>query len=113
MRIIEETYSKAKYQIKIGTTWRTIALLQSNLFSFLKGTPKYEIYFLEYGEEHSKWFGNDAIGLYSNDYMTMTDAIEKATPIIQKKLYKLADGILSDLQMEEDHESEDKVSGEV
>lgn len=32
------------------------------------------------------------------------DAIEWATPVVQKKLYKIADGIMSDLRLE----SEDK-----
>lgn len=98
MRLISEQYNKVEYQIQIGNTWRTIALLQANPFSFVKGAPKYEVYFLEYGEEDTDWHWSRPIGLYSNVYMPRSEAIEKATRIIQKKLYKLADGILSGLQ---------------
>ena len=93
-------YTRYDFQVRIGTTWRTVAELQRNPFDFMKGAPQFLLYFLEYGVANAENYGNYSVGLYDNDYITMQEAIERATPIVQKKLYKIASGIMDGLKME-------------
>ena len=97
MRRIREGYGKFRYQIKINGKWDTVAELQSNPFSFLRGAPDWELYFNQYGEKNSANNGNNMIGLYGDN---LWDIVEKADKMVAKRLYKLADNILDALRAE-------------
>jgi len=100
-----QEYTNRFFQIKIGTTWRTVAELVRNPFDVIKGSPKFDLYFLDYGVAHAGNYGNDSVGIYSDDwYMTIEEAVKVATPIVQKKLYKIATGIMDGLNVESDEQ---------
>lgn len=104
MKIVEERYGKIKFQVKIKNKYVTVATLQA-------GWRKYDLYFSYYGDEYK--YGGDHINGSSyftitiKPYETRREMIERAANIVRKKLYQIADGILTDIKVTDSEGSEE------
>lgn len=101
MKIVEERYSKIKFQVKIKNKYVTVATLQQ----WLLNCNKYELYFSYFGDEYnagmyecSRFNGNVSFTITKNLYETRAEMIERVANIVRKKLYQIADGILTDIK---------------
>ena len=110
MKIVEESYRKIKFQVKIKNRYVTVATLQQ----WLLGWEKYELFFYYYGDEYnaglyacSRFNGNVSFRIEQKPYETRAEMIERVANIVRKKLYQIADGILNDIKVTDSEGSEE------
>ena len=110
MKIVEESYDRIIFQVKIKNRYVTVATLQPWLIGF----GKYELYFSYYGDEYnagmyacSCFNGNVSFTIEQKPYETYFEMIERVSNIVRKKLYQIADGILNDIKVTESEGSEE------
>ena len=108
MRIVKESYSRTKYQIKIKNEYVTVAILQRWWLG-----NRYELYFSYYGNEYNSGFypcnrinGNLSFTIKERQYETYNEVIERVANIVRKKLYQIANDILTDIKVTERSDKE-------
>ena len=110
MKIVEDSYDRIIFQVKIKNRYVTVATLQR----WLIGYGKYELYFSYYGDEYnasmyacSCFNGNVSFTIKQKPYETRAEMIERVANIVRKKLYQIADGILNDIKVTDSEGSEE------
>ena len=110
MKIVEESYDRIKFQVKIKNKYVTVATLQR----WLIGWRRYELYFSYYGDEYnagmyacSRFNGNVSFTVKQNPHETYYEMIGRVSNIVRKKLYQIANDVLNDIKVT-DSEGSDK-----
>ena len=102
MKIVKDyRHCCVKFQIKIKDKYVTVATLRDLMFSM----EKYELYFTYYGDEYNAGFwacdrfnGNVSFTIKQKPYETRAELIERVGNIVRKKVYQIADDILTDIK---------------
>lgn len=110
MKIVEKSYDKTEFQVKIKNRYVTVATLNR----WLIGYGKYELFFSYYGDEYnagmyecSRFNGNVSFTIKQKPHETYCEMIERVSNIVRKKLYQIADGILNDIKVTDSEGSEE------
>lgn len=110
MKIVEESYDRTIFQVKIKNKYVTVATLKR----WLIGWRRYELYFSYYGDEYnagmyprSRFNGNVSFTIKQKPHETYCEMIERVSNIVRKKLYQIADCILNDIKVTDSEGSEE------
>ena len=101
MKIVEKKNGSVIFQVKIKNKYVTVATLQN----WLTSIKKYNLYFSYYGDEYNAgtyacnhFNGNVSFTIVEREDETYYEMLERVSNIVKKKLYQIADGILTDIK---------------
>ena len=101
MKLIEKKNGSVIFQVKIKNKYVTVATLQN----WLTSIKKYNLYFSYYGDEYNAgtyacnhFNGNVSFTIVEREDETYYEMLERVSNIVKKKLYQIADGILTDIK---------------